>query len=133
MSSTPRFTESREKIYKNNPILAIDDVPQNGIFARTITTKQDRNPNSGIIEYKNNSLVDWNTHYRNLTPRECFLLMGFNERQYDDLMRSNVSVREGKRMLADTKLIKLAGNSIVVPVLEAIFKQVVDLNEMLGN
>lgn len=59
--------------------------------------------------------------------------MGFNERQYDDLMRSNVSVREGKRMLADTKLIKLAGNSIVVPVLEAIFKQVVDLNEMLGN
>lgn len=133
ISSTPRFTESREKIYKNNPILAIDDVPQNGIFARTITTKQDRNPNSGIIEYKNNSLVDWNTHYRNLTPRECFLLMGFNERQYDDLMRSNVSVREGKRMLADTKLIKLAGNSIVVPVLEAIFKQVVDLNEMLGN
>ena len=133
ISSTPRFTKSREKMYNNNPMLAVDDVPQNGTFARTITTKQDRNPNSGIIGYNNNPLVDWNTHYRNLTPRECFLLMGFNERQYDDLMRSNVSVREGKRMLTKAKLLKLAGNSIVVPVLEAIFKQVVELNEMLEN
>lgn len=131
IESTPHFTESRRKIFENNPILAIDDEAMNGACARTITTKQDRNPNSGIIEYKKNPLVSWNTHYRNLTPRECFLLMGFNESSFDILINNNINIRKDAQFLPSSKLVKLAGNSIVVPVLEEIFKQVIELNEMV--
>ncbi len=47
---------------------------------------------------------------RRLTPKECFRLMGFKDEQFDKL--SGIS---------DSQLYKLAGNSIVVNVLEAIF------------
>ena len=112
--------------------MAIDDKPQKNVFARTVTTKQDRDPNSGIVEYRNIKFTPWNKHYRNLTPRECFLLMGFDEKDFDNLEAQNDVVRKGQKMLPQSKLIKLAGNSIVVPVLEEIFKQVVELNQQLG-
>lgn len=48
---------------------------------------------------------------RKLTPRECFRLMGVKDEQFDRL-----------HDLSNTQLYKLAGNSIVVDVLEAIFK-----------
>lgn len=131
VTSTPNFTESRRKIYLNNDKLAIDDRIV-GRFAKTITTKQDRNPNSGIVAYEKNPLVSWNHHYRNLTPRECFLLMGFDEEQFDALKDNNFSVRSNKNMLSNAKMIKLAGNSIVVQVLEAIFNQVVEIDQMMG-
>lgn len=35
-------------------------------------------------------------------------------------------------MLSNAKMIKLAGNSIVVQVLEAIFNQVVEIDQMMG-
>ena len=58
--------------------------------------------------------------------------MGFDEEDFNALKRNNFSVRKGGRMLSDAKLIRLAGNSIVVPVLEALFRQVEDLNELIG-
>lgn len=48
---------------------------------------------------------------RRLTPHECWRLMGVTDEQYDRLQG-----------LSDTQLYKLAGNSIVVDVLEAIFR-----------
>lgn len=48
---------------------------------------------------------------RKLTPRECFRLMGVKDEQFDRL--SGIS---------NSQLYKLAGNSIVVNVLEAIFR-----------
>lgn len=48
---------------------------------------------------------------RKLTPRECWRLMGVKDEQFDKL-----------HDLSNTQLYKLAGNSIVVNVLEAIFK-----------
>lgn len=129
--STPRFTESRQKIYESNLTLAID----NNIisdYARTITTKQDRNPNSGIIKYEKESWMEKNRYYRNLTPRECFLLMGFDERQFDVLKKNNTIIGKKRKMITDAKMIKLAGNSIVVPVLESIFKQFLDLDQLIG-
>lgn len=50
--------------------------------------------------------------YRKLTPRECFRLMGVDDRDIDKLIGSGIS---------DNQLYKLAGNSIVVDVLEGIF------------
>ena len=50
---------------------------------------------------------------RKLTPRECFRLMGFDDEDFDKAQKVN----------SDTQLYKQAGNSIVVNVLEAIFKE----------
>lgn len=133
LESTPTFTPSREKIYERNAKLAIDDMPVACSFARTVTTKQDRNPNSGIVLYDKITLTDTNTKYRNLTPRECFLLMGFTEDQYDALLENNFNVAANRKMLPQSKLIKLSGNSIVVQVLERIFTQMNDINENILN
>lgn len=53
---------------------------------------------------------------RKLTPRECWRLMGFSDEDYDKAETVN----------SNTQLYKQAGNSIVVPVLEAIFKEMLD-------
>lgn len=50
---------------------------------------------------------------RKLTPRECFRLMGLNDEDIDKIQKVNIS---------NTQQYKLAGNSIVVNVLEEIFK-----------
>lgn len=51
---------------------------------------------------------------RRLTPTECFRLMGMKDNEIKKLISSGIS---------DTQLYKLAGNSIVVDVLVAIFGQ----------
>ena len=51
---------------------------------------------------------------RKLTPRECFRLMGVHEPDIDILLHSGIS---------NSQLYKLAGNSIVVNCLAAIFRQ----------
>ena len=47
-----------------------------------------------------------------------FLLMGFNEQSFDDLMDNNIIFENERKILPNSKLIRLAGNSIVVNVLE---------------
>lgn len=51
---------------------------------------------------------------RKLTPRDCMRLMGVSDADFDKMREAGIS---------DTQLYKLAGNSIVVPVLEGIFTQ----------
>lgn len=51
---------------------------------------------------------------RKLTPRACMRLMGVSDADFDKMRADGIS---------DTQLFKLAGNSIVVPVLEGIFTQ----------
>ncbi|MCE7782321.1 DNA (cytosine-5-)-methyltransferase [Staphylococcus xylosus] len=132
IESTPQFTGSREKIYTLNKKLANGNNEILSPFARTVTTKQDRHPNSGIILYdERKPLTLINKKYRNLTPRECFLLMGFREESYDLLMDNNIFGESNKKLLTTSKLIKLAGNSIVVQVLEAIFEQMMEINETI--
>ena len=46
-----------------------------------------------------------------------FLLMGFNEQSFDDLMDNNIIFENERKILPNSKLIRL-GNSIVVNVLE---------------
>lgn len=131
IDSTPVYTPSRQKIYENNRILATDDKPNNLLCAKTVTTKQDRHPNSGIVEYSNNILTNINSKYRNLTPRECFLLMGFDEEDFDLLTQNNIDIATDRRILPPSKLIRLAGNSIVVQVLESIFQQMCKINDSI--
>ena len=124
--SNPNDTPSRKKIYQDNPII-FDGKKMNEKYIKTITTKQDRNPNSGIIAYKGKK---GKSKYRNLTPRECFMLMGFDEQDYQNLVDNNF-LNRGKNFYAREKMIKLAGNSIVVNVLEAIFKQIDEINNTI--
>lgn len=55
-----------------------------------------------------------NLRIRKLTPKECFRLMGFDDTDVDKC--SNIGI-------SNTQLYKQAGNSIVVNVLQAIFRQ----------
>lgn len=47
-----------------------------------------------------------------------FLLMGFDEESFEELMNNNIIFENGNKILPNSKLIRLAGNSIVVDVLE---------------
>lgn len=49
---------------------------------------------------------------RRVTPRECWRLMGFTDEDFD----------KAAKFMSNSQLYKQAGNSIVVPVLESIFK-----------
>lgn len=74
---------------------------------KTITTKQLRCPNSGIVDLSNGQ-------YRLLTELECWRLQGYLDDDFFAAARVNGS----------TALYKQAGNGIPVPIFEAIFRQI---------
>lgn len=82
-------------------------------YAYTISTKQVRVPNSGLVDIGN-------SNYRYLTERECLRLMGFDDEDFDKT-RAIYQKRPGK---TSSILYKQAGNSIVVNVLEAILNEI---------
>jgi DNA (cytosine-5)-methyltransferase 1 len=94
-------------------------------YCQTITTKQDRWPNAGILFCDENGKVinlsnkEENINingdkapYRFLSCREQLLLMGFENSTYDKLKEIGMS---------KTNIQMMAGNSIVVQKLEVIF------------
>jgi DNA (cytosine-5)-methyltransferase 1 len=123
--STPMDTPSRQGIFRKN--LKLFDGFGYSDIVPTITTKQDRHPNAGVIVYPNT--MPARSDFRYLTSRECLLLMGFEDKDYEALMAGNFNKDIGREFFTDTKLVKIAGNSIVVPVLEEIFKQLVFIHE----
>lgn len=63
---------------------------------------------------------------RKLTPKECWRLMGFDDDDFEKARRVlNDTFYKGNDR-SSSQLYKQAGNSIVVNVLEAIFKQLID-------
>lgn len=75
-------------------------------------------PHSVVLKENDNWIV------RRLTPKECFRLMGFEDKDIDILVQNNFS---------NTQLYKLAGNSIVVNVLEAIFQSLFSYGYLKEN
>lgn len=55
---------------------------------------------------------------RKLTPKECFRLMGFDDQSF----------HKAEAVNSNTQLYKQAGNSIVVNVLEELFRKLLDEN-----
>ncbi len=129
LESQPKATKSRTTIWEKNSQILLEDGTLKDIV-QTITTKQDRHPNSGNLYFnpKNNR-----SRYRFLTPRECFMLMGFDEKDYEVLINNNFFSRKNALFFSRDRLYKLAGNSIVVNMLEAIFKQAVEIKELIDN
>ena len=82
-------------------------------IARTITTRQRMGPeeNYVITNPMGDTLIE--KRLRQITPLECWRLMGFSDEDF----------HKAEAVNSNSQLYKQAGNSIVVPVLEAIFKQ----------
>ena len=84
----------------------------------TLNTMQGGNRQPKIVEHntvceQHCDETETNFRIRKLTPRECFRLMGLTDAQIDRIQQSELS---------DSAQYKLAGNSIVVQVLEGIFR-----------
>ncbi len=130
--SCPNNTPSRQKIWEENPqlILEGDNKPNPDIdMIRTITTKQDRNPNSGNLYFK--SQYEGKGDFRYLTPRECLLFMGFTDEDYENIMKNNTYVTKGRPFMSRDKVIRMAGNSIPVKLLEGVFLQLKNFDEVM--
>lgn len=69
-------------------------------------------PKGGQREVKMLETTQEAYRIRKLTPRECFRLMGFSDSDFDKI-----------KGISNTQLYKMAGNSIVVNVLEGIFRE----------
>lgn len=121
---TPNDTVSRQEIWKENPQLVLKGNIINPTYdvIRTITTKQDRNPNSGNLYF--DCGIEGRGKFRYLTPRECFLFMGFTDDDYDNVIKNNPEVHKNSKLFPRDKLIRMAGNSIPVKLLEGIFYQI---------
>lgn len=93
--------EKNIKRFKKGKILNMD------LYNRTVNEKLSQT----ITEPHHNSqrLFD-GLRIRKLTPKECWRLMGFDDEDVDKAEKVN----------SNTQLYKQAGNSICVPVLEAI-------------
>lgn len=76
-----------------------------------------RCPNSGVIDLGDG-------RYRYLTERECWRLQGYSDEDFEAALR----VHPGKEGKLNGALYKQAGNSIPVPILESIFKQIIYTN-----
>ena len=89
-------------------------------FAYTITERQDRCP-AQVIDCGNGK-------YRFLTELECWRLFGYSDEDYYAAEKANPKKNDAAMNRA---LYKQAGNSIVVPIFEAIFKELFEeiLNE----
>lgn len=83
----------------------------------TITTKQMRCPNSGVIDLGDG-------RYRYLTERECWRLQGYSDEDFEAALK----VHPGKEGKLNGALYKQSGNSIPTVFFEAIFKQLLNLN-----
>ena len=130
---TPNDTVSRREIWQENPQLVLEGNvinPQYQVI-RTITTKQDRNPNSGNLYF--DSGIPGRGTFRYLTPRECFLFMGFTNRDFDNVIKRNPEIHKNTKLFPRDKLIRMAGNSIPVKLLEGIFLQIMQLDKVLGE
>lgn len=83
----------------------------------TITTKQMRCPNSGVIDLHDG-------RYRYLTERECWRLQGYSDEDFNAALKAHPG-KEGKMNGA---LYKQRGNSIPITIFEAIFKVLLNLD-----
>lgn len=77
-------------------------------WSMTITTKQNRNPNSGVVDLGDGK-------FRLLTERECWRLQGYSDEDFEAAASVN-----GK-----TALYMQAGNSIPVQIFESLFETLV--------
>jgi DNA (cytosine-5)-methyltransferase 1 len=115
----PNRTPSRKRMFDLNYKLNDFDKYK---YSRTVTTKQDRHPNAGVIDLTNTILETTDkvkANYRFITTREAYLLMGFDDKDFNNVKKQNIRKE---------KLYQQAGNSIAVYAITAIIKKIQELN-----
>lgn len=129
LESQPNNTPSRRNIWNDNVKLIDENFNyiERG-FSATLTTKQDRHPNSGNIYFNVNN---GKSNFRYITPREAFMLMGFDEDDFNKVNDVKLRGRGSSKFFTRDILLHLAGNSIVVNVLEQIFIQIINILKIL--
>ena len=103
----PVINPDRETVRQNGPRIRPNGAPA---FCLTVVDRH------GVIHHG---------RVRRLVPQECFRLMGFEDSQFFKL--------QNKLHLSDAKLYKLAGNSIIVPILADIMTNIKQVNEKICN
>ena len=83
-------------------------------YAMTITCKQMRSPNSGVVYLGNGK-------YRYLTERECWRIQGYTDEDFDNALK----VHLGKKNCLNGALYKQAGNSIPVTIFESLVRKII--------
>ncbi|WP_027120385.1 DNA (cytosine-5-)-methyltransferase [Mycoplasmopsis lipofaciens] len=120
MNNTP----SRIKmVNENNHLYKLDIQQKRNWKINTLTTKQDRNPNSGVIQFENS--IEGKLNHRFITAREAYKIMGFNDEDYE-----KVKVLKSKNLVNNTHLYRQAGNSIDVNVLTSILETIKKINDV---
>lgn len=102
----------KDRNYKKNKTERLNQLEiRKDELSNTLLTVHQHN----MVAIKNAEIIRENPllTIRKLTPKECWRLMGFNDEDFEKAEKVN----------SNTQLYKQAGNSIVVNVLEAIFKQ----------
>ena len=99
----PVINPDRERIWQKGPRIRPNGVPS---YCLTVVDRH------GIIR---------KGRIRRLVPQECFRLMGFTDDQFFKIKK--------ELGLSDSKLYKLAGNSIMVPILVDILSRIKKVNE----
>ena len=87
----------------------------------TLTCKQDRFPNVGMVKLEESQKIEGKLDKRLVTPREAYRIMGFANSDYDKI---KPKILDGT--LTKESVYRQAGNSIVVSVLEDIFRFIED-------
>ena len=115
--------EMNSRVYSSDGLSPTILTMQGGGLEPKILDEQNRNirkdgivgtlTTDGSSPKHNNRVIEPDFRIRRLTPKECWRLMGFSDEDFEKAREIN----------SDTQLYKQAGNSIVVPVLEAIFRQ----------
>ena len=121
--ATPNNTPSRIRMAEENRDLInpIKWQPGKEYVFNTLTCKQDRHPNIGMIALKDTHIVDGKLNKRFITPREGYQIMGFESADF-----SRVKKKYDEGILTKESLYRQGGNSIVVSVLSDIFKFISD-------
>ena len=114
--------------FRNNTFLAIKNATKKGYLEATDgdgidissrmeyhrgTVQKGKTQTITTMGGENNGVVSDDLRIRKLTPKECFRLMGVKDEDYEKCAKSQ----------SDSSLYHLAGDSIVVNVLMAIFKE----------
>ena len=107
--------QATQKGYIECKVGGVADLSYPESMTRRGRVQNDGDVSPTLTASETNVSVIENTDYRirKLTPRECWRLMGFTDEDF----------HKAESVCSNTQLYKQAGNSIVVPVLETIFKQ----------
>lgn len=103
--------------------ICLNSKDENGVQPSVQNRIYDTNGTSTAITTAFMPSINDKLRVRKLTPKECWRLMGFEDKDFERAKEAlNQTFFKGKDK-SNSALYKQAGNSIVINVLEAIFKQ----------